>query len=632
MKTSKKLRMLSFPVLLFLAAGILFLSSGQLYSMIAAQWDIIDYIDHGTRRLVVIDDNRWFFYRSEPDEELTLKTEEGKIMIKTAVRQNVDEITYQVRIGNVFRNFTAKRLKTSGDFSVMEDVYLNLGPGVHKINISTPNRLAYFKVFREEEVWAVPTERRAFTPERYQRNYTLMSEDTESPYYSATNSAPVTFNALGPNEVLGFARYFINNADEEGVFDIVVNNRVIETVTIPSRRTGSYWLEENPDQELSIGRRFEFDLPAGEHRVQLIPRSEDTFIFRTIMDVPEDLPEPDDPVYDIDAFDDVPVIREALSGLQITVGSSLRYEDNVFSLSDRDIDRFDGGDDRFDFIDTRDDFVINPFIRMRYPFNFGEYEIEPYINFNYRMYMNNEDKSNYFLLTGLFNTYKNFNLNLYYGYYADIYVRNYFTDGGDPDIGEKFEYDRNFYRIYPFFRLTRHDTVLLDYRYEEYYHNEHFTEYDGTANTFGFGWRRSFPTFFLRAFYYYREFDGTNITPDDDPSYQSNIYDFEFRNKRTELFGTYDFRPFIGFRYEDRFFSKEYVSGKVGRFDYQSSRNDRRYSFTVGSEFYLTDNLDVILDYNYFLRDSTSENPNVSRDKDYNEQTINLTFEYTLRF
>lgn len=621
--------------LLMLVTAIIMLTiSGNLTaSMIAAQWQIIDFVDHGTRRIVEIDDNRWFFYRSEPNAELTLDVPEGKMMIKTAVRQDIDEITYQVRIGNAFRNFTTSGVKTSGEFTVMDDVYLNLGPGVHRVSISTPNRLAYFKVFLEEEVWAVPTVREAFVPDSYEKAYSLKSDDTESPYFSASNTAPLEFMSIGPNEVTGFARFLINNDRDEGIFDIVVNNRTIDTVTIPPRKTGSFWLVEKPEQDLSIGRRIEFELPAGEHRVQIIPRSDYTFIFRFIMDIPEEIPLIEDPVYELNAFEEITFTQKALTGLQITLGTSLRFSNNVFSLSEHDLQRFDEGDDRFDFIKTTDDLIINPSLRIRYPIGSGNFTVEPYLNANYYQYVSNTDKTNYGVLTGLFNSYKNFNLNLYYGYYADIYVRNYFTETANPATDQKFEYDRNLYRLYSYFRLGRYETPQLYFQIEDYYHNEHFTSYDGRATTYGVGWRRSFPTFFLRAFFYYRLFEGSNITATDDPSYESNIYEIQFRNKRIELSGDYDFRPYFGFRYENRFFTREYNVDLTDLTDYQSSRNDRRYRFNFGSEFYLSENLDLILEYVYFLRDSTSEvNRNVARDKDYTEQSISIGFEYTFNF
>lgn len=623
---------------LFILSFLLIVTLSTVEGFIEAQWSIRDFTEHGTRRIVEIEENRWFFYRSEPNRELRLEIEGGKIMIKTAVRQDIDELTYQIRINNSFRTFTVKRIKDSGDFAVMNDIFLNLAPGKHQVSISTPNRLAYFKVFREVEVWTVPTVRSVFTPERFERGYTLMSESSESGYYSANRLTPVEFEITGPNKVDGFSRFIPNDTEDEAEFDILLNGRLLEAFSIPDRRTGSYWLAEDPEKPLSIGRRLEVDIPAGEYRVRIVPRSDHNFIFRLFMNVPQEIPVADEPVYGQESFREPTIVERTLSGLQFTVGSSFRYNDNVFSLSDFDMNRFEDGHQIFDFVDTADDLIINPSLRVRYPLEFGTLTITPYINANHYQYLNNPDKSNYSILTAIFNRYKSFNLNFYYGFYGDLYVRDYRDKDGTEEY-EKFEYEKNLYRIYSYFPLTRNDTPLLYFQIEDFFYNEFFTEYDGRATTYGIGWRRSFPTFFLRFFYYYRQFEAENVSYrlEDvvisdritDPSYDSDIYDIQFRNKRMNLLGNYDFRPYFGLRYENRIYSTK-LPVEVAPF--QSTREEKRYRITLGSEFYITRNLNIILDYKHYLRDTYSENESVPKYKDYRQNVFSIDFEYTINF
>jgi hypothetical protein len=609
-----------------------------LTAFIEAQWKIVDFSEHGTRRIVEIDDNRWFFYRPEPSSELLLETGEGKLLIKAAVREDIDDLTFQIKINNVFRNFTVSAKEETGDFVVMEDIYLNLGPGKHQVRISTASRLAYFKVFREEDVWTVPTVRTSFTPENYDRRLTLESEDSSSSYFSAGFDTPLQFSVTGPNTVAGYVRYFMNEADQEAVFDIYIGNQVVETVSIPSRRTGSYWLAENPEQSLSIGRRIEFSIPTGDHVVRFVPRTDDIFISRLFMNIPEELPESEEDIYDLGRFREPAFFQKALSGMQLTVGTSIRYNDNVFSLSDYDMDRFDSGHENFSFIKTADDLIVNPYLQIRYPFSLGELTLTPYLNANHYQYISNPDKTNYSILSALFSQYKNFNLNLYYGYYGDLYARDYLDRNGS-DVYEKFEYEKNLYRLYSFFSLGRYDTPLLYFQIEEYFYNEFFTEYDGIATTYGLGWRRSFPTFYLRLFYYYRDFEASNVSYDlnevvisdriTDTSYESNIYDLQFRNKRINLFADYDFRPYFGFRLENRYYSTK-LPVEVAPF--QSGREENRYRINFGLEFYLVRNLNIILDYKHYLRDTYSENDSLPKYKDYRQNLISLDLGYTINF
>ena len=623
--------------LLLLSLFLVFSATGA-YSFMEEQWNIIDFQEHGTRRIVEIDENRWFFYRSEPSQELVFEATGGRIMIKSAVRRDIQNLTYQVKINNAFRSFYVNPRSESGDFLVMDDILLNLAPGTHRIGISTLNRLAYFKVFREKEVWTVPTNREAFIPRLHIREFTLKSDESENSYYSANSHQPLEFSVIGPNTISGFSRYLPDDTPTEGRFNIEINGEIIETETITHRRTGAYWLAEEPDQVLSIGRRIEFTVPAGDHRVRLIPLTGHSYIFRLFKNIPQEIPEPTDPTYDLGSFKTPSVLERALTGLQTTVGLSFGYNDNVFALSDYDLDRFEEGNEIFSFMDTSDDLIINPSLQMRYPFFFGDLRMEPYLNANYYQYLNNTDKANYSILSGLFNSYKQFNLNLYYGYYGDLYVRDYRDNDGTTEY-EKYEYEKNLYRIYSYFSLTRNDTPLLYLQIEDYFYNQYFTEYDGTAITYGLGWRRTFPTFSLRFFYYYRDFEPSNVSYDlddvaisdriTDPAYQSNIFDLQFRNLRINLFAINDFRPYFGFRLENRYYQTK-LPVEVAPF--QSTREENRYRFTLGCELYLVKNLNIILDYKHYLRDVQSEYENLSRYKNYRQNVFSIDFSYTINF
>ena len=633
----------SLALLVFMATlftSLTFLTVSDLSALTAKQWQIIDFDEHGTRRVVDVDQNRWFFYRSEPNRELIANVEGGKIKIMAAVRDNSEELVYQIRINNAFRSFRVTEKDSNDPFNIMENVYLNLEKGIHQLRISTSNRLAYFKLFREDEIWTVPTTRQPFIPDNFHDRYHLISADSESVYYATSATKPIEFRVNGPNNIAGFTRFIADDMRREGFIDVFINSQKVETIEIPSRLTGSYQLKELPGAELSIGRRFDFNTPAGENTVRLVPRDDRVVVFRLIKDVPDaSLFEPDpDNVYEVSLFNKPSVVANLMSKLDLTTGLAIRYSDNVFSLSESDRERFDQGSSALSFIDSADDLVFNPYLRGRYTMNFGNYTLTPYFNFNYYHYTQNNDKSNYSILTGLFNSFGIFNVNLYYGYYADLYVRDYVDLDGTGEY-ENFTYEKNLYRLYSFFRLGRFDTPLLYFQVEDYFHGEHFTEYDGTATTYGLGWRRSFPTFYLRFFYYYREFVAANTDYDidsfslsdriTDPQYESNIYDLQIRNKLIPLSDKIQMRPFIGFRFEDRFYTTK-LPVQVSPF--QSTRNDRRYRLNIGSEFVLTPTLTATAEYSFFLRDSHSDNDTVIRLKDYNQQSVSLDFAYRLSF
>ncbi len=625
---------------LLILAIILISFTGGLYSSTAIRWEIIDFEVHGTRRIIELEESRWFFYRPVFDEELILTVPGGKIMIKSAVRDGSNNLSYQVRIGNSYRNFNVKSTIESGDFLVMEDIFLNFGQGEHTLRINTQNRLAYFKVFVEKETWDIPMIRSAFEPDKYEQNLTLKSSDTESPYFTATPKTPLEFRVKGPNEITGFMRVFVDEQRASAQADVYINSRLSETLSVPRRYDDNFTVVEQPERALSRGRRVNIQLGGGDHLIKIVPHSDNEFVFRLFMDVPEFTLEIDEKeeVSDLSAFKKESIISKRIKDFKLNIGSAFRYNSNVFSLSEYDIDRFDNDSGVFPFISSRDDLIVNPYLKMRYPINIGKLTMEPFINANYYYYASNNDKSNFSVLAALFNSIGSFNFNFYYGYYGDLYVRDYTDKDGTGELAN-FEYEKNLYRIYSYFSLGKNDRPLLYYQIEDYFHNEFFTEYDGRATTYGLGWRRTFPTFYLRLFYYYRQYEGTNIDYDidnisfneeiTDPSYESNIYDIQFRNKMIDLVGAKKFRPFFGFRFEDRYFSTK-LPVSVSLF--QSTRNDKRYRLNAGVELYLIENTNIILDYRYFIRDSHSDNPSVSRLKDYNQQSISLDLEYTFSF
>ncbi|MFA7598480.1 MAG: hypothetical protein WCX83_03760, partial [Candidatus Cloacimonas sp.] len=257
-------------LLSLITLSIFMLSIQILFAKTQDHWQIIDFSKHGTKRLVSVDDNRWYFYRSESKQELEMEVEGGVVLIKAVVREEVSKLNYTVKIGNAYKTFTVENKGQSGDFTLMDDVYLNLSPGIHKLSITSDNRLAYFKAFREKEDWERPVENKEITPEKYSQIYTLESENTQSRYYAATMDQPLEFKAIGPNEVTGFYRGIISG--KSASFEIFVNDRKVETKTAPNRKTGSYYLLENPEENISIGRKIDLQIPQGEHQIKLVPK------------------------------------------------------------------------------------------------------------------------------------------------------------------------------------------------------------------------------------------------------------------------------------------------------------------------------------------------------------------------
>ncbi|MBI9031795.1 hypothetical protein JEZ13_07335 [bacterium] len=311
--------------------------------------------------------------------------------------------------------------------------------------------------------------------------------------------------------------------------------------------------------------------------------------------------------------------------ISINFSNKSTYSDNVFQLSDGDLDIHDSGSG-FDYIETSDDIINSTSLSIYSRNQVGKIRYDFYVRGTYDAYLKNSDKSKPSISTGFGINTRNFNSSIMYGYYPDSYVRKYRDKDGTQEY-EKFEYDKNLYKVDAEYRFTRKAYLLGYLKFEQYYHNEYFTEYDGDAITPGLGLKYSFSELYLEGWYYYRNYEThEEITPDDeisDQSYESNIYTARLRMKkiRTKKF---DYRPVFDFSYEKRYYD--------GWDKYHNGREDDTITINPWVKFYFTDYLNITLDYTSKIRNVSSSSQSVEDSKSYQENQMSISFEVPIKF
>jgi len=314
-------------------------------------------------------------------------------------------------------------------------------------------------------------------------------------------------------------------------------------------------------------------------------------------------------------------------GLSATIdfetGATFTYDDNVFNLSDSDLDHFDDGS--FDWAETSDDFVTGAWLRVQRQFQVGDVYLTPVVKGAYSLYTSNGDKSTGSMLAGVQTDWRKLSVNAYYGYYPHNYLRTY---------DEDYTYDKNMYKLDGSYRIFRKDWVQLYGKYEQYCHNKYYTKYDGDAITTGIGWRHSFQTFYLKAMYYYRTYncDGeTNLDEGGEESsadYDADIFELNFNNKKVEIARNRYIRPYINFSFEHRCYqTNDYTD------DTHAGREDKKYNVAFGSEFLLWKDIELTAEYNHVYRKvSSSVNSNLPNKKDYiaNELSLGVRYSFSL--
>ena len=310
---------------------------------------------------------------------------------------------------------------------------------------------------------------------------------------------------------------------------------------------------------------------------------------------------------------------------QLDIGVSLgtTYSDNVFQLSEYDLGRWDHSHPNLNYVNTTDDLSIKARFDLAYPIRYQWWKIIPSVTATVSQNVSNPDKQRQDALFRLRVERYYWNFTALYGYYPENYVRSYVDTDGTQNL-EKYSYARNLYRGDLNLKPFKNTTIQLHGRYEQYYYNQYFTEYDANATTLGLGARYAFPAFSLGANYRYRVYDNHRHDAEDG-SYASNRYSGNIRLKSTPLNNdkpdSPTFYPELTLSYEERFFqSLDPWYGGRADFIYNTSA---AFNFDFGPSWNLK------LDYSHAYRNVESPVEEVCRAREYSENKVSATVKYS---
>jgi len=307
----------------------------------------------------------------------------------------------------------------------------------------------------------------------------------------------------------------------------------------------------------------------------------------------------------------------------LTIGT--RYSDNVFQLSEDDLSAFNHDEPQMDFVTTSDDLTMQANVDLGYSFHYKWWKITPSVSATVSQNLSNKEKYRRDGLVRMRLDRYYWNLTALYGFYPRTYLRDYVdTDGSG--LLEHFSYQRDLYRADLNLRPFTNSSMKLQAKYENYYYNEYFTEFDATATTYLIGWRQNFPYFGIEANYAYRVLDNKEnpIEPLDDSSYESNEYSGLILLKKMPLDsskpkGVY-WQPSLELSYEERFFQ--------GTNDWYGGRTDQIYTTRATVNIELTKSWNLNLDYSHDFRNIDSPNSAVRRAKEYGENRLGAYVKY----
>ncbi len=315
-----------------------------------------------------------------------------------------------------------------------------------------------------------------------------------------------------------------------------------------------------------------------------------------------------------------------LSGqFNATIGMGLTYTDNAFQLSSYDLQRNEDGHPDLDFVESADDVILSMRFNGSYDTHWRWWKIQPTLQLNGSQYVLNTSRQRVSALVGVKISRRLGELGLYYGYYPDVYIRNY-TDSDGTGESERYSYDRDHYRADLRIRPVKTGTAFLQYRKDVYYYNQYFTEFDGDIDTWILGWQQNFPTFYLDASYSYRVYETDKSASFDNPedaSYESNVYDFGIMLKKMNLDSRYpsiQWRPELDLRFEERYYQ--------GGDNWHRNRIDNINTTTARLHFYPGVKWNLSLDYSHIFRNVDAAYSSVRKYKEYSENRFGLNAGY----
>jgi len=315
--------------------------------------------------------------------------------------------------------------------------------------------------------------------------------------------------------------------------------------------------------------------------------------------------------------------RPLSAQLDIGVSMSTTYSDNVFQLSEYDITRWDHSHPNLEYANTTDDLNLGVRFDLAYPLRYQWWKFIPSVTATVSQNIFNPNKQRQDALFRLRVERYYWNFTALYGYYPENYVRSYVDTDGTQHL-EPYSYARNLYRGDLNLKPFKKTTLQFHGRYEQYYYNQFFTEFDANATTLGIGARYAFPTFSLGANYRYRIYD--NYRHDaEDGSYKSNRYSGNIRLKSTPLNdekpASPTFYPELTLSYEERFFQSQDP--------WYGGRADFIYNTSAALNFDFGPSWNIKLDYSHAYRNVESPVEEVCRAREYSENKVSATVKYS---
>ena len=337
----------------------------------------------------------------------------------------------------------------------------------------------------------------------------------------------------------------------------------------------------------------------------------------------------------------------------VKIGLATFYDDNILKYSEKYLDRFMNGEDEGRFhIETYDDVILKPSLQIGTTFQiFKKQKSRINFSYNYSAYIVNDIKNWQFISLGFQQNFlKKASFRIAYSYVPEFYVRhfrdedmvNYYKEvygfGYVPETFVPFSFSKDDYGFWiqnTFFKNTR---VRISFNYSQYFHNEHYTEYDCDNFTYGFQIFQGIGKKVDMEFGY--EFGTSDATATDGPQEPNPDADADNEGDAFMLGVAWQMPKIFkrnhslgaGFEYLKRYYT---TNNYVEEDPEHAGRVDDVINLDFNYQLKLSKAFEVALFYKWFGRNSGSPSFNdqyLSNEKDYKQGQVGLEVIYSLKF
>jgi hypothetical protein len=337
----------------------------------------------------------------------------------------------------------------------------------------------------------------------------------------------------------------------------------------------------------------------------------------------------------------------------VKIGLATFYDDNILKYSEKYLERFMNGEDEGRFhIETYDDVILKPSLQIGTTFQiFKKQKSRVNFSYNYSYYIVNDIKNWQFISIGFQQNFlKKASFRVAYSYVPEFYVRhfrdedmvNYYKEvygfGYVPETFVPFSFSKDDYSFWiqnTFFKNTR---VRISFNYSQYFHNEHYTEYDCDNFAYGFQIFQGISKKVDMEFAY--EFMTSDAAGTDGPQEPNPDADADNEGDAFMLGVTWQLPKIFkrshslggGFEYLKRYYT---TNNYVEEDPEHAGRVDDVINLDFNYQLKLSKAFDVSLFYKWFGRNSGSPSFNdqyLSNEKDYKQWQLGLEVTYSLKF